>query len=341
MRLAPLFPFFFCIVSIFPANGYGLSSWGCFGAGAAEYFVPGLGYAITLQVDKALILGGGRWYTGRKYSDAADSDDYESDPDKIYRTTDRDDSESGKEEVSIYLNESTWEANYYGNLYSNLLLTTWGDLYQNGCQPNRETYSLMASPFRFSHFYDNWMFWLPMAIALANYRFISDETKIDYYLEKGLSERDLKNDSFSQYYMVGVGEEMFFRGTIQHYLFESMKGYWGMSAASSRHGSIFAASLLFAAAHSGKGFTANSAQAFLFGLYEGYVYHPSLEEFDLTTAIAVHAWWDLLVAYAILNNAEFHEDRENVYDGDSSKSKTGNGVARSTVFPLMRIAFRF
>ncbi len=270
-----------------------------------------------------------------KYFDAAESDDYEEDPDKIYKSTD---AASGKEETRIYLNQDTWNANYYASLDTSLLFTTWGDLYQNGCEPNTKTYELMAAPLEFGHYYDNWMFWLPMLLVIANYHYFSDYYEVNYYLERGLTEGDLKRDSLPKYYMVGVGEEMFFRGTIQAYFFEVMKDSWGMSAADSRHASIFAASLVFAAAHTGAGFTANAVQAFIFGVYEGYVYHPSLEEFDLTTAIAIHTWWDILVAYAILNNAEFHEDQEDVY-GDSAQS--GTKIYETTVFPLLTVAFRF
>ena len=341
MRLKPFLSLLSAIFLFFPPSGYALSSWECFGAGAAELFIPGLGYALTAQFDKTLIIGGSRWYTASEYRKASDADDYEEDPDAIYNTTEAEDSESDKTEISVYLNKSTWDANYYGSLYNNLLLTTWGDLYQYGCQPNTETYSLMAAPFRADHYYDNWMFWLPMAIAAANYHYFADYYKVDYYLERGLTERDLRRDSFPKYYMVGVGEEMFFRGTIQHQIFESLQSSFGMSADRSRHWSIIAASAIFAAAHTGAGFTANPLQAFLFGVYEGYVYHPSLEEFDLETAIAIHAWWDILIAYAILNNAKFHEDRKDVYNKNASQSKTDSTAVQSAVFPLISVAFRF
>jgi len=319
-------------------NLYAETNWSCFGSGIGEIFVPGLGYALNSQVDKAILIGGSRWYLNGKTYQAMEEDDYEDDSDKIYEFDSAEDSESGKDETQIYLNRSTWEANYYGSLDFNLLLITWGDLYQNNCEPNTETYSYMLSPFRIDHFYDNWMFWLPVLIAASNYQTFSDTNKVDYYLEKGLSKEDLKRDSFGQYYMVGVGEEMFFRGTVQHYFFETFKQDFSYSAEASRHLSIVGASLVFAAAHSGAGFTANPTQAFIFGVYEGYVYHPSLEEFDLMTAIAVHAWWDLLIAYAILNNAEYHEDQEDVYDEDNRLNASLNS---QTIYPLLTVAFMF
>ena len=82
------------------------------------------------------------------------------------------------------------------------------------------------------------------------------------------------------------------------------------SAAVARHLGVFSASLVFGAAHSGAGFSANSGFAFLYGVYLGYVYQPSTKEFDLTT-IAIHSWWDIIVAYAIINNANFHDEEGN------------------------------
>lgn len=325
-------------VSFVNVNLFAETNWSCFGAGIGEAFVPGLGYALNSQFDKAIVLGGSRWYFSGKQYRASEEEDYEDDPDKIYESEDAEDSESGKDETQIYLNRSTWDANYYGSLNFNLLLTTWGDLYQNDCKPNTQTYSYMLSPFRIDHFYDNWMFWLPILVAAGSYQTFADNNKVDYYLEKGLTEQDLKRDSFSQYYAVGIGEEMFFRGTVQHYFFETFKQDFSFSPESSRHLSIASASIVFAAAHSGAGFTANPAQAFLFGLYEGYVYHPSVEEFDLMTAIAIHAWWDLLIAYAILNNAEYHEDQEDVYDEESRANASLNSRTR---YPLLTIAFMF
>jgi len=306
-----------------------INKWGCLGLGAAELWVPGLGYAISRQWDKALILGGTRWVTSTLAYDAYQSPYYQENSDDIYQTIEKEDSASGKTETNIYLTRETWNADLYGSLNFNLLLTTWGDLYQHQCQPNTETYDLMLSPFRWRHFYRQWEFWLPISLLLANYLYFYDyaaeqsESQVTYYLRRGLTENDLRRDSFPKYYMVGVGEEMFFRGTVQHFFFEVLRDDLGYSAALSRHLSIAGASVVFAAAHDGSGFTANAFTAFLFGLYEGYVYHSSLDEFDLTTAIAVHAWWDILVTYAILNHAEFDEEQANLR------------------VPLLSVAFRF
>lgn len=314
---------------------YAEGGWRCFGAGVAELFVPGLGYVMTSQYDKSLLLGGGRWIASNKMAEAEDSEGYQEDSDDIYVTIDADESESEKEETYVYMNRETWTYRYNASLYSNLLLTTWGDMYQHGCKPNTETYQWMAAPLNFAHFYDNWMFWLPTLFLVGNYHTIDKYVKVEYYLGRGLTQSQVRRDSLSQYYMVGVGEEMFFRGAVQHSIYDALKDRLEFSPALSRHMSIFLASAVFAAAHNGAGFTANSGSAFLFGLYEGYVYHPSIDEFDLTTAIAVHAWWDILVTYAILNHAEFFEKEEDVSNDQKEKKRTSPSI------PLASIAFRF
>lgn len=323
-RLLPI-PFLITVLLIisFPASGFGISRGGCFGAAAAEYFVPGLGYAITRQWDKAVVIGGLRLYTGYKAVEAYSSEYYQEDEDDIYEFISADDSESGKDETTVTLTKETWEAHYYGSLYGNFLFVTWGDLYQFSCQENTETYALMASPLRFDHFYNKWQFWVPVGIALANYFTYEDDSIVEYHLSRGLTEDQMRRESFPQYYFVGVGEEMFFRGVVQHYFFESFRDYWNFSPGASRHLSILGASAVFALAHTGAGFTASPATAFLFGIYEGYTYHPSIEEFDLITAIAVHSWWDLIVSYTILNHASFKE-----YQSDLE-------------FPVFQVGFRF
>ncbi|MBT4267491.1 MAG: CPBP family intramembrane metalloprotease [Deltaproteobacteria bacterium] len=318
MRVVTGFFIFFLLMIGVDGPLVAMSRLGCLGLGAAEVWVPGLGYGISRQWDKAIVFGSSRLITSSLAYSSYDTIYYQDDPDQIYQTVDKANTESGKTETRVYLNKETWDANYYSSLNFNLLLISLGDLYQHSCKPNTETYDLMLSPFRFDHFYKKWEFWIPIGVLIGNFAYFNEasekesETRVRYFLKRGLKESDLRRDSFPKYYFVGVGEEMFFRGTLQHYFFETMKDSWGVSPAASRHLSIAAASVVFAAGHDGNGFTADYFWAFMFGIYEGYVYHPSLESFDLMTAIAVHSWWDLLVTYTILNSAEFTESQAKV-----------------------------
>ena len=305
---------FFCITCLFiliHSQVQAKSAWNCFFTGVGEWAVPGLGYAITQQWDKTAIFGGLKWYSSFQYLDAASSDFYQEDADDIYQFRDAEDSESGKNEVQIYMNKETWDVNFHRGIYSNLTLISFWDLYEHSCEkdPKGEVYQYSAAPFAFNKFYKKWQFWLPIGIALSSYANFEDNNQVDWYLYRGLTKSQIQRESFPLYYSVGVAEELFFRGVIQDAFFNYYKKNY--SAAVARHLGVFSASLVFGAAHSGAGFSANSGFAFLYGVYLGYVYQPSTKEFDLTTAIAIHSWWDIIVAYAIINNANFHDEEGN------------------------------
>ncbi|OGG97916.1 MAG: hypothetical protein A2508_01265 [Candidatus Lambdaproteobacteria bacterium RIFOXYD12_FULL_49_8] len=281
---------------------------GCFWITAGEIFVPGLGYGVSGQFDKMLLFGGGRWLAANQYANTSASPDYQQNPNEIYKTTSAKDSDSGKVETRVYLTQATYEARYYAYLESNLTLISWGDLYQHSCDANTETYRWVAAPFLFNQFYDNWMFWVPMAVLASNAATFNDTQLVEYHLSRGLTQSRMRRDEFGHFYMVGLGEEMLFRGTFQHYFYETMNDSWGWGKEPSRHMSVVAASAVFGAAHTGMGFSADTASAFLMGLYLGYSYMPGPDEFDLTTAIAIHAWWDIVLSYTIMNNAHFTEE---------------------------------
>ncbi|MDX2471575.1 MAG: CPBP family intramembrane metalloprotease [SAR324 cluster bacterium] len=292
-------------------NALAISNLGCVGAGLAETFVPGLGFGLTGSYDKMLLFGGGRRLASFQYYKAIDEDGYQEDPDTVYDiTTDED---TGITTSNVYINEPTWRANYYGTISSDLWMMSVGDLYINACEPSTESYSLIVAPFRFDHFYNNWMFYPPILLVAASYASFDKYSIVNYNLGQGLTEERIKNDSFSKYYLVGVGEEMLFRGTIQESFYQMYTQSFGWSPSAARHWSIFSGAAVFGLAHSGQGFTANPAAAFGFGVYEGYVYHPETgDDRDLITAIAIHSWWDLIVTYAYLHHANYTESTEQV-----------------------------
>jgi len=243
--------------------------------------------------------------------EALKSEHYQDDPDDIYKTTEADESESGKTETDVYLNRQTWDAIYYGALLQNLTFMSIWDMYEHDCEPNVDTYAKTLAPFHFSHFYDKWYFWLPMTVLAYNYNTYSNDNKTTFHLGNGLTEGRLREDGTRMFYLVGVGEEMIFRGTIQKSMYEYFKET-GMSPGASRYSAIFLGAVIFGAAHSGSGFSANPLQAFAAGAFLGWVYQPEDEEFDLITAIAIHSWWDLIIFYTILNHSEVQESEEPV-----------------------------
>ena len=153
------------------------------------------------------------------------------------------------------MNKETWDANFYGGIYSNLTLISFWDLYEHSCEkdPKGEVYQYSAAPFAFNKFYKKWQFWLPIGIALSSYANFEDNNQVDWYLYRGLTKSQIQRESFPLYYSVGVAEELFFRGVIQDAFFNYYKKNY--SAAVARHLGVFSASLVFGAAHSGAGFS--------------------------------------------------------------------------------------
>lgn len=278
----------------------------------AEWVVPGLGYGLNGDFDKALIIGGSRWVAQGHYFDLIEHPDYQEDYTTTYDISETNDTESGKYEYRFYLNKQTHQARFYGSLSNNLLLTTWGDLYLSGCQSNRDVYRYASAPLRVDLWYDDLWFWVPMAALAVSLPSLGEDTLIEYHLGNGLTKDELYRDSWKQYYMVGLGEEMFFRGLVQQGFYDTFSGSWGWNGQVARHASVFTSALVFGAAHTGEGITASNYAAFGAGVYFGYAYMPEPGRTEMERVIAVHAWWDILIAYAYLNNAEFFEEEEAV-----------------------------
>ena len=57
----------------------------CAGAALAEWLVPGLGYVINDDYDKALIFGGLRWWAINGYMQYSDSENLQAYPDEVFK----------------------------------------------------------------------------------------------------------------------------------------------------------------------------------------------------------------------------------------------------------------
>jgi len=285
---------------LIPYSAWGVSGLGCLGATVAEYLIPGLGYGILGQYDKMLVLGGSRWLALRKYVTYSDSNDYEESYDKIYIKKKLEDD---KQQHDFFYTKETYFANAYLSIYGDLTFVTFYDLYENDCEYNSETYGLMLSPFKIWEYGSELTFWVPTLWASS---VPMDSDSITYHVDDDLSRNEMINTSFLQYQLVGVGEEMLFRGVIQQSLFKLLSR-GGVSKGFSRWGSIFTASAVFGAAHAGRGFSATPGIAFAAGIYLGWVYHPVDGDFDLTQPIAIHSWWDTILEHRRLTGSKYVE----------------------------------
>ena len=207
-----------------------------------------------------------------------------------------------KTQHDYFYSRETYYANVSLSIYGNLTFVTFFDLYDTGCEKNSKTFGLILSPFKIWEYAGEWTFWAPTIWAST----VSlDSDLVTYHVDNDLTKNEMINTSFLQYQLVGVGEEMLFRGVIQKSLFNLFSN--GFSKGSSRWGSIITASAIFGAAHSGIGFTATPGIAFVAGLYLGMVYHPADGDFDLTQPIAIHSWWDTILGHRRLKDAKFVE----------------------------------
>ena len=198
---------------IIPFSAWGVSSLGCIGATVAEYLLPGLGYGILGHYDKLLVFGGSRWVMINKYIQYSTDNDYEENFNNIYI---RRELEDDKIQHDFFLSRETFYANAYGTMYGNLTFATFYDLYETGCEENTETFGLMLAPFQVWNYYDQWTFWVPTIWASS----VSLESDlVTYHVDKDLSRNEMINTSFIKYQLVGVGEEMLFRGIIQQSLY--------------------------------------------------------------------------------------------------------------------------
>ena len=316
---------FFFLTVFSSANA--ADDWACAGVSLAELVFPGLGYGLMGDFDKMLIFGGLRWGAINKYSSYSQSPRYQDEIEEIFKETDL---EEGKKRTDIYYSKETFYGSSYGSIYSNLTYVTFYDLYDGNCEENPETYRLLFSPFRIWDFGSEPTFWAPTIYAAS---IPMEGDLITYHVDQDLTREQMQKQSFIQYQLVGIGEEMLFRGVIQRSLFNLYSK--GFSKGISRWSSILSASVIFGAAHSGQGFTATPAAAFIMGIYFGWLYHPSDGEFNLIEPIAVHSWWDTILVHRMLSESQFKERAE----GETAKNK--KTVSGSRFYPIFGFRFRF
>ena len=318
---------FILLVGFFtPFSVWGVSSLGCLGATVAEYLIPGLGYGVLGHYDKMIVLGGSRWMAINKYLAYSSSDDYEEYYKKIHKKTELSD---GKEQHDFFYSRETYYANAYLSVYGNLTYTTFYDLYEKGCENNSETYGLMLAPFQVWEFGDELTFWAPTIWASSA---PLDTDKLTYHVDTDLSKTEMINMSFLQYQLVGVGEELLFRGVIQQSLFKLYSN--GLSKNISRWGSILTASAIFGAAHNGAGFSASPGIAFAAGIYLGWVYHPADGDFDLIQPIAIHSWWDTILEHRRLQGGNYVERKQ-------GENALNYPLKSERIYPLFGFNYRF
>lgn len=110
------------------------------------------------------------------------------------------------------------------------------------------------------------------------------------YRGHDVSTRDLQVYNATANEFTAVGEEGFFRGFINNDFSDRWGNGWGLTWSS----------LLFGAAHTGQGQTANAVQASIAGAYLGWVQQRN--GFEIGEGVALHYWINVLAGIAAIRN---------------------------------------
>jgi len=297
---------FLCALLGFSAPAQAMSSLKCFGVGAAEAFFPGVGYLYTEQYGKAAALGGGNWYFMNSAFKAFQDQDTNDSYDQTYQWVEKKDSTLNKNEFYYNYNQGDWQEEFSFGMSLNFTFISIADMYRGGCEHNPETAQLALAPVRFDHFLSNWMFYPPVLYWAWKHNDIQKNTHTEINLGRGLKASRVFNEGVVLDYTTGIAEEMLLRGTIQQSLFNWFSTEELMSPEAARHSSIF----LTAAALGGGSSGSRATEVFLLDLYQGYTYHPKLDEQDLMTTIAIHSWTNMLVSYWMIKQAKVTETNQ-------------------------------
>lgn len=115
-----------------------------------------------------------------------------------------------------------------------------------------------------------------------------DSQALLYAPDDTITRNELRYRFFVEHYMVGMGEEAFFRGVLNNGLSDSLGEGWG----------LFTSSAIFGLAHSGTGAQATAAGATLFGAYLGWLQQRN--DYAIGQGVAIHFWWNFLASLAML-----------------------------------------
>jgi len=323
-KIRPLILGILIVLCFVPSPAFALSTLACWGYGIVEVLVPGVGYALLNDWEKAAVFGSTRWITRQNARYYTKQSDYEKDPKKIYVTEKRKDKTTQQD---IFLTRSTYYGKFYSSLHQNLTFASIHDLYDQNCETNPYTYQDMASPFQLADYGTELTFLIPIGGLIGSLS-LAKRNHITYHV-KDLTRTEMQATSFIQNQLTGVGEEMLFRGVIQRSFYNVFSQHYNQQTA--RWSSILAASTIFGLAHNGVGGSATPGAAFLFGIYLGWIYHPAEGGFDLQQAIALHSWWNTIVGY---NSLSHHVK-------DYKQSNHSEALKKNSAIPLINFTYHF
>lgn len=113
-----------------------------------------------------------------------------------------------------------------------------------------------------------------------------------------------------------------------HRIFYDLYGlYWAKGTA--RWLSIITDGFIYSAFHGETG------ESYLRGVYNGWVYHPAEDEFDLTQVIAIFTWTTMLGIYQFGVNAQYDEHDEGPFNPKQRQ------IQKTRSIPILKIQYNF
>ncbi len=304
---------------------WALPTWQCLLVGVAETAVPGLGYGIQQDWDKMAILGGLRWYARAAEEQYKAEDDFMEFDDDL-------DLERDGQDVEVRIRRSAHMAAMHQLMQFDLLNVTWYDLYDRSCEENPDTYRRFLDPFRFQEFGDQYTFWIPIGIDLTVGRDIGQtfqkQDRVTYQLEE-ITQDELIGTTLIGSYFHSVAEAMFFNGLVHRAMFDGYSQLFSPRVA--RWVTIISDGLVFGLFHDG------TPMSYLTGMYNGWVYHPQTDRFDLTQLIGIFTWTTMIANYHIFSTASYQESQ----NSKAQDPKAQDSIARRRVIPIAQIKFQF
>lgn len=257
---------------------------------AASLILPGLGQAANGDWAAAGAHLGLYLVLANQYEVLIRRDDY-------IRRRDRTDADR-----NITINRTSFAADLYATALTDLSLYSAFGAYRDARQtignrgyatpaPRESLDETALAPFQWTYLSRATTF-IPLLFALAGAVTPADSNSYVYRPVGGLTREEMAEGFALQFEMVAVGEEGFFRGVLNNSFSDAFGETWGLVGSSA----------VFGLAHTGAGIQASGLGATVFGLYLGWL--QQVNDYDIRQGVAIHYWWDFLVALSTLQQRQ-------------------------------------
>ena len=251
---------------------------------SSNFLFPGVGQFILGNHRQGATEAGIFSASLLAYSDISSADDFIEYDDRF-----------DKDKYLVLHNKTTADADTMNTIATNTFFYSFYSTYRDAQIGSSATKfnsfkQLAKAPINWNLFSDPYV-WAPLGALMTISLFAKQPDEDQRIKNKNYRYQLTDNSQASDYYhnsiidsvAIGIGEEVLFRGVINHYAINKY-GYWG---------GLIGSSLLFGLAHMGDGFQASPLAASAAGFYFGHIHYNN--NYDLQKTVALHTWWDGIV----------------------------------------------